>query len=389
MNIEQVKKLAKLTRSTSTIELLLDEDEEITKSIVATVDRLDKADVIYTEGSINAFIELVKNHTKKHKQFEEDICTILKAITNKYRTNQEINMNDINCMIKLYIDDNYSINTINLIKNFKPILSRNDFFKLYDALSSVNFEIDLKEYSLSNEKVKSFIPTRTIDEVCKLIKDDNGLSPKQKEKIYFDEDILKYKTYEESKLLGKKVLEAYKSEEYNKKIKSDEHNEKTDIELLATDKTIILSMTNTEHLSLMDEFIKDPSYDLYKILSNRDLLEHRSYSELMKLIELYKENPDTYESIVNHKLLLLPLTSQIECINIILNTKSPYIKDIVLNSDKPITKDTIKELKDLDKPISIQEELNIASIDEFIKSLEDNGIEEFNSNTPIYVKNKK
>ena len=67
MNIEQVKKLAKLTRSTSTIELLLDEDEEITKSIVATVDRLDKADVIYTEGSINAFIELVKNHIQSMK----------------------------------------------------------------------------------------------------------------------------------------------------------------------------------------------------------------------------------------------------------------------------------------------------------------------------------
>ena len=109
----------------------------------------------------------------------------------------------------------------------------------------------------------------------------------------------------------------------------------------------------------------------------------------MNLIKIYKENHDTYESIVNHKLLLLPISSQIECINIISNTKSPYIKDIVLNSDKPITEEVINELKDLDKPISIQEELNIASIDEFIKSLEDNGIEEFNSNTPIYVKNKK
>ena len=389
MNIEQVKKLAKLTRSTSTIELLLDEDEELTKSIVATVDRLDKADVIYTPGSINAFIELIKNHTKKHPRFDEDICMILKTITNKYRTNQEINMNDINCMIKLYIDDDYSINTINLIKNFKPLLSKNDFFKLYDALSSVNFEIDLKKYSLSNENVYKFIPSRTMDEVCKLIMDDSGLSSKQKEEIYFDEDILKYKTYEESKLLGNKVLEAYNSEEYNKKIKNDEHNEKTDIELLATDKAIILKMNIEQHLSLMDEFIKEPSYELYKILSNRDLLEHRTYPELMNLIKIYKENHDTYESIVNHKLLLLPISSQIECINIISNTKSPYIKDIVLNSDKPITEEVINELKDLDKPISIQEELNIASIDEFIKSLEDNGIEEFNSNTPIYVKNKK
>ena len=389
MNIEQVKKLAKLTRSTSTIELLLDEDEELTKSIVATVDRLDKADVIYTEGSINAFIELVKNHTKKHKQFDEDICTILKAITNKYRTNQEINMNDINCMIKLYIDDNYNINTINLIKNFKPILSRNNFFKLYDALSSVNFEIDLKKYSLSNEDVKSFIPTRTIDEVCKLIKDDSGLTSKQKEEIYFDEDILKYKTYEESKLLGQKVLEAYNSEEYNRKINSDKHNEKTDIELLVTDKILVTRMTNDEHLSILNEFIDEPSYELYKILSDRDLLEHRTYSELMRLIKIYKRNNNTYESIVNHKLLLLPIDIQIEYIDIIINTKSPYIKDIVLNSDTPITIDYLEKIKELDEPIEVKEQLYSSSIDNFIKTLEDNGIEEFNSKTPIYVKNKK
>ena len=389
MNIEQVKKLAKLTRSTSTIELLLDEDEELTKSIVATVDRLDKADVVYTEGSINAFIELVKNHTKKHKQFDEDICTILKAITNKYRTNQEINMNDINCMIKLYIDDNYSINTINLIKNFKPILSRNNFFKLYDALSSVNFEIDLKKYSLSNEDIKSFIPTRTIDEVCKLIKDDSGLTSKQKEEIYFDEDILKYKTYEESKLLGKKVLEAYNSEEYNRKINSDKHNEKTDIELLVTDKILVTRMTNDEHLSILNEFIDEPSYELYKILTDRDLLEHRTYSELMKLIKIYKRNNNTYESIVNHKLLLLPIDIQIEYIDIIINTKSPYIKDIVLNSDTPITIDYLEKIKELDEPIEVKEQLYSSSIDNFIKALEDNGIEEFNSKTPIYVKNKK
>lgn len=389
MNIEQVKKLAKLTRSTSTIELLLDEDEKLTKSIVATVDRLDKADVVYTEGSINAFIELVKNHTKKHKQFDEDICTILKAITNKYRTNQEINMNDINCMIKLYIDDNYSINTINLIKNFKPILSRNNFFKLYDALSSVNFEIDLKKYSLSNEDIKSFIPTRTIDEVCKLIKDDSGLTSKQKEEIYFDEDILKYKTYEESKLLGQKVLEAYNSEEYNRKINSDKHNEKTDIELLVTDKILVTRMTNDEHLSILNEFIDEPSYELYKILTDRDLLEHRTYSELMRLIKIYKRNNNTYESIVNHKLLLLPIDIQIEYIDIIINTKSPYIKDIVLNSDTPMTIDYLEKIKELDEPIEVKEQLYSSSIDNFIKTLEDNGIEEFNSKTPIYVKNKK
>ena len=389
MNIEQVKKLAKLTRSTSTIELLLDEDEELTKSIVATVDRLDKADVVYTEGSINAFIELVKNHTKKHKQFDEDICTILKAITNKYRTNQEINMNDINCMIKLYIDDNYSINTINLIKNFKPILSRNNFFKLYDALSSVNFEIDLKKYSLSNEDIKSFIPTRTIDEVCKLIKDDCGLTSKQKEEIYFDEDILKYKTYEESKLLGQKVLEAYNSEEYNRKINSDKHKEKTDIELLVTDKILVTRMTNDEHLSILNEFIDEPSYELYKILTDRDLLEHRTYSELMRLIKIYKRNNNTYESIVNHKLLLLHIDIQIEYIDIIINTKSPYIKDIVLNSDTPITIDYLEKIKGLDEPIEVKEQLYSSSIDNFIKTLEDNGIEEFNSKTPIYVKNKK
>lgn len=389
MNIEQVKKLAKLTRSTSTIELLLDEDEELTKSIVATVDRLDKADVVYTEGSINAFIELVKNHTKKHKQFDEDICTILKAITNKYRTNQEINMNDINCMIKLYIDDNYSINTINLIKNFKPILSRNNFFKLYDALSSVNFEIDLKKYSLSNEDIKSFIPTRTIDEVCKLIKDDSGLTSKQKEEIYFDEDILKYKTYEESKLLGQKVLEAYNSEEYNRKINSDKHNEKTDIELLVTNKILVTRMTNDEHLSILNEFIDEPSYELYKILTDRDLLEHRTYSELMRLIKIYKRNKNTYESIVNHKLLLLPIDIQIEYIDIIINTKSPYIKDIVLNSDTPITINYLEKIKELDEPIEVKEQLYSSSIDNFIKTLEDNGIEEFNSKTPIYVKNKK
>ena len=389
MNIEQVKKLAKLTRSTSTIELLIDEDEEMTRSIVATVDRLDKADVIYTTGSINAFIELIKNHTNKHETFDEDVCTILKAMTNKYRTNQEINMNDINCMIKLYIDDNYSTNTVNLIKNFKPILSRNDFFKLYEALTSVNFEIDLKKYSLSNEEIQKFIPTRTIDEVCKLITDDNRLTSKQREEIYFDEDILKYRTFEESIKLGNKVIEAYNSEEYNKKINSDKHNEKTDIELLATNKMLITRMTNDEQLSILDEFIDEPSYELYKILSDEDLLEHRNYYELMKLIKVYKDNHDTFESIVNHKLLLLPISSQIECINIISNTKSPYIKDIVLNSDRPITEETIKELKDLDKPISIQEELNIVSIDEFIRSLEDNGIEEFNSKTPVYVKNKK
>ena len=276
----------------------------------------------------------------------------------------------------------------NLIKNFKPILSREDFFKLYEALKSIDFQFDLKEYSLANEKVHEFIPTRTIDEICNLIKDNNGLTPNQIREIYFDNEILKYRTYEESKALGNKVVEAYNSEEYIKKINSDKHNEKTDIELLVTDKVIIARTTNEEHLSLLDKFIDNPTYDLYMILSNRDLLEHRTYSEILKLIDIYNQNSNTYEMIINHKLLLLPIDVQIEYINLLINTKSPYIKDIVLNSEEPITKDTINKLKELDKPKTVKEELISSSIDEFIKSLEDNGIEKFNSETQIYVKKK-
>ena len=388
MNIDQLRKIAKLTNSKRSIELLLDEEETLTQSIITTVDRINKADVIYTEDGINTFIELVKNNTRKYEHFDKDICTILKSLTNKYRTNQDININDINSMIKLYISEEYNVTTISIIENFKPILSLEDFNKLYEALKSVDFEIDLSNFSIDNEEVKEFIPTRSIDEVCNLIKEDNGLTPKQIEEIYFDKDILKYRTYEESKLIGNKIIEAYNSKDYNEKIAQDEHNEKDDIELIATDKVLVSRMTNEEHLSLMDEFITDPSYDLYKILSNRDLLEHRTYPEIIKLIKIYKENNDTYESIVNHKLLLLPIDIQLEYINIVTNTKSPYIKDIVLNSDKPITKEYLEKIKELDKPVELKEELYSSSIDDFIKSLEDNGIEEFNSKTNLYVKKK-
>ena len=79
----------------------------------------------------------------------------------------------------------------------------------------------------------------------------------------------------------------------------------------------------------------------------------------MKLIKLYKDNNDTYEGIVNHKLLLLPIDEQIEYINLIINTKSPYIKDLVLNSEEPITKDTFRKNKrKLDEPVSIEKRLN-------------------------------
>lgn len=386
MNIEQLKKIAKLTRSKKSIELLLNEDEETTKSITATVDRLYKADVLYTEDGINKFIELVINN-KAHESFDQDICTILKAMTNKYRTNQEINIEDINRMIELYIAEEYSKTTINIIKNFKPILSLKDFTKLYNSLKLVDFEVDLKIYSLENEEVNEFIPTRTIDEVCSLIRENNGLTRTQISEIYFDEDMLKYRTYEESKLIGKKVMEAYNSEEYNKKIKKDKHNEKTDIELIATDKALITRMNNDEHLSLMNEFIDNPTYDLYKILSNRDLLEHRTYYDLMELIKIYKANPDTYEGIVSHKLLLLPIHEQIQYINIIITTKSPYIKDLLLYSEEPITKDTINKIRRLNQPVSIEKRLHETSIDEFIKSLEDNGVEDFDGKTLIYVKN--
>ena len=386
MNIEQLKKIAKLTRSKKSIELLLNEDEETTKSITATVDRLYKADVLYTEDGINKFIELVINN-KTHESFDQDVCTILKAMTNKYRTNQEINIEDINCMIELYIAEEYSKTTINIIKDFKPILSLKDFAKLYNSLKLVDFEVDLKKYSLENEEVNEFIPTRTIDEVCSLIKENNGLTRTQISEIYFDEDMLKYRTYEESKLIGNKVMEAYNSEEYNKKIKKDKHNEKTDIELIATDKALITRMNNDEHLSLMNEFIDNPTYDLYKILSNRDLLEHRTYYDLMELIKIYKANPDTYEGIVSHKLLLLPIHEQIQYINIIITTKSPYIKDLLLYSEEPITKDTINKIRRLNQPVSIEKRLHETSIDEFIKSLEDNGVEDFDGKTLIYVKN--
>ena len=385
MNIEQLKKIAKLTRSKKSIELLLNEDDETTKSITATVDRLNKADVIYTEDGIDKFIELIRDN-KERQSFDDDICTILKAITNKYRTNQELNINDINYMIELYIVEGYSKTTINIIKNFKPILSLEDFTKLYNSLKSVNFEVNLKQYSLENEDIDEFIPTRTIDEVCSLIKEDNGLNPTQISKIYFDEDMLKYRTYEESKKIGDKVMEAYNSEEYNEKIKKDKHNETTDIELIATDKALITRMKNDEHLSLMNEFINNPSYELYKILSNKDLLEHRTYFDLMELIKLYKANPDTYEGIVNHKLLLLPIHEQIQYINLIITSKSPYIKDLLLYSEEPITKDTITKIRKLNEPVSIEKRLNETSIDDFIKSLEDNGIEDFDGKTLIYVK---
>ena len=289
-------------------------------------------------------------------------------------------------MIELYIVEGYSKTTINIIKNFKPILSLEDFTKLYNSLKSVNFEVNLKQYSLENEDIDEFIPTRTIDEVCNLIKEDNGLNPTQISEIYFDEDMLKYRTYEESKKIGDKVMEAYNSEEYNEKIKKDKHNEKTDIELIATDKALITRMKNDEHLSLMNEFINNPSYELYKILSNRDLLEHRTYFDLMELIKLYKANPDTYEGIVNHKLLLLPIHEQIQYINLIITSKSPYIKDLLLYSEEPITKDTITKIRKLNEPVSIEKRLNETSIDDFIKSLEDNGIEDFDGKTLIYVK---
>lgn len=388
MNIEQVKKIAKLTKSKKSIELLLDEEEELTQSIITTVDRINKADVIYDEEGINTFIELIKNNIRKYTEFDKDICIILKAITDKYHTNQEININDINSMIKLYTSENYSITTVSIIKQFKPILPLEDFNKLYEALKSIKFELDLQEFSIENDEVKEFIPTRTIDEVCSSIKEDNGLTINQIYDTYFDEDVLKYRTFEESKKIGNKIMEAYKSEEYNKKIAKDKHNEKDDIDLIATDKMLITRMNNDEHLSIMDEFINEPSYELYKIITNRDLLEHRTYHELIKLIKLYKENNDTYEAIVNHKLLLLPIDIQIEYINIVTNTKSPYIKDIILNSDKPITIEYLEKLKELNKPVEVKDELYSSSIDEFIKSLEDNGIEKFNSETQIYVKKK-
>ena len=389
MNIDQLRKIAKLTKSKKSIELLIDEDEFIIKNIIMIVDKLKKEDVVYNEDEINEFIELTKKGLEEHESFDKDICTIITSMTNTYNIKEEPNINDINSVIKLYITEEYNGITVDIIKKFKPLISIEDFKKLYEALKSVDFQIKLDEFSAINKNNSlEFIPTRTIDEICNLIREDNGLTPKQIYETYFDIDILKYRTYEETKSLGNKIMEAYNSEEYKDKVKKYDKGESADIELIAIDSMLLTHMTNQEHLSIMDEFINDPSDGLYKIISNRDVIEHRNYNQIIELINLYKTNNNNYEIITNHKLLLQPFEVQIEYLNILNNTKSPYIKDLVLNSEEPITEEFTKKIKKLDEPITLKEELISTSIDEFINSLEDNGIEDFDSTTQVYVKRK-
>lgn len=389
MNIEQLRKIAKLTKSKKIILKLLDEDETKIQDIITIVDGINKVDIIYTEDEIDVFIDELLIGIKEFSEFHENLSSIILSLTGKHRKRkEETTMDDINSMLKLYREEEYNDITKTLIKNYKPMLSKEDFIKIYNSLKTTEFKVDLSKCRSINKETSEFIPTRKINEICKMIEEDNGLSPVLISEVYFDEDLLKYRNYNETKLLGNKIVEAYNSEEYKEKIDQDEVSDYEDIVSISVDKFILTHTTLQQQLSLMDEFIKEPSDKLYHIILDRDLIEHRSHPEIMKLIKIFKENPDTYELIISHNLLLLPFEIQKECINLISSSKSPYIKDIVSKSEKPITKEFIEELKKLDNPITVNDELEKSkTIDEFIDSLEKNNITEFTGSTKVYTKN--
>ena len=378
MNIEQVKELKEITKSKTAIELLLDKNDFIINSIIDSIRYLKYS---YEEDELRSLIEEL---IKYYENDIEDGNAKRDIMISMLGQLKKLPVDEITEMLKFYREEGYKPQTRKTIKLYRADVSKEDFFKLYNSLKKKNFSMAINKYTyLTNES------RRTINEICALIEEDNGLSPKQIEEIYFDKDMVKHRTFEESKMLGDKVIYAYQNEEYKEKVEKDSKVKIDDIDYLAVDGSILSKLTCSEQLELMDIYTSDPSNRLFKILINRDIYDYRTFDEIKKLIELYKKNNELYIYIVNHKLIKLPLSEQLEYIEL-LQTKSQYLRDRILNSDEELTSETLEELRLKTIPVSIKEELlRSKSIDDFIKSLENNGTDDFNSSTMIYTKTKR
>ena len=149
-------------------------------------------------------------------------------------------------------------------------------------------------------------------------------------------------------------------------------------------------MSCEKQLKLMDIFIKNPSDKLYKMLTNSFFIQCRKFDEIVLLIKEYQDNPNNYCLIINCKLLLLPIKNQIEYIEFLSTINSPFIREEVINNKEIMTKEELEKLRELDKPITVEEELrNAKDVDDFINSLIQNNIKTFDSQTKVYTKRRK
>ena len=398
MEISQLKQIAQITKNKKIIAKLLDVDEQIIQDIInqinGIIDELKVNNIKYPTEELEQLIdEILLGEKYGTGAYYNSVCKLVRDITNKrQQENKDINMNIILKMLKLFREEEYSPLVLDVIRKFKPILSDEDFYKLFEALKSRNFEVSIGKYSfihnlVAQHKDKKIFKTRTMDEICKMIKEDNGLTPVQINEIYFDKDMLNHRTYEESKALGDKIIEAYKSATYKEKVQESKKLQEDDIEQLAIDSKLLAYMSCEEQLKLMDIFIKNPSDKLYKMLTNSFFIQCRKFDEIVLLIKEYQDNPNNYCLIINCKLLLLPIENQIEYIKFLSTINSPFIKDQIINSERALSKEELEELREKDKATTVEEELqNAKDVDEFINSLVENNITTFDSKTKIYTK---
>ena len=282
MEISQLQRIAILTQNKEIISKLFDLDNETINTIIHLIDTLKTEEIEYNDEELALFINEIIIGLKENAIYDNNSHKMLKDLTNRKVDKQnDPTIREIINMLRLFRTEEYNPLALDIIRRFKPILSEEDFNKVFKALKSKNYEVNIGKYSFVNNDTGKIVKTRTIDEICQLIKEDNGLTPNQIVEIYFDKDMLNSRTFEESRRLGNKVMEAYNSSNYQGKVKDSNKLKLDDIESLSIDKNMLSYLTCEEQLKLMTIFIDHPSDRLFKILTNVELIKLRSFEEII------------------------------------------------------------------------------------------------------------
>lgn len=356
MKIEDLKVLANYTNSKATARLLLDEDDDFIRQLL---DVLVKNKIkIENQDDFRTFIKFLKQN--KTILFNSDVYGITKNCKDK-------SLKEIIELLRFYEEENFIIEAYNYIITLGNTLDLENLKRIYNACKKIGFSIDIDdcpEWDLDvKDKHNTLFDLRITEEIIMMLDLENDLFEKNLKEVMFDWDVLKYRTFNESIKL-KDIYEKISDERFS--LEKDEYELDNDdymdmIHNIITNEHILKKMTLDEQINLirfLDYSIEEVKGEIYKLIEKMSSID-MSFSGQKQLLQHYSTN------------------------------KSPFIFDTIMDNLDNIYDIGIgnftNSLEEMNEPVMAKEELTKSKdLNDFINTLEENNIEEFNGESMIY-----
>lgn len=352
MKIEDIKELAGYTNSKTIVKLLMDEHDYFIRNVLNIIKLIINEKIEFKTNDLISLISLLKKE-KGAFSFEESY-DIIDACKSK-------SLKEIILLLKFYKQEKYNDNAYKYIINMGNVINVENLKRIYNACKDTEFIVDIYDYWNFNTN-KTLFNLRSVDEIIKMIQNAETLYLNNLCDIMLNEKVIKYRTFEESVRLKNYIIAvAKKFDSSDEKHEIDRNHYMLGIHYLIINANILKKMSYHEQMKLINILcsVSEDEFDRINDLITEMSTISMSFSGQMQILDFYFKNRTlfTYKNLMN-------------------NIKNAY--EIGISN-------LLKSLEEISEPVTVKEQLsNSKTLQDFINTLEENNIKDFNQNSKVY-----